>query len=99
MCFFSLVTVFMLSLFLGYSLVWRVTPALHSPLMSVTNAVSSIIILGAFMALAFVPFGERGVAFFLLLGAVFCCAINIAGGFFITHRMLGMFRVSQKKRK
>ena len=85
-------TVFVLAVFVGYYVVWRVTPALHSPLMSVTNAISSVIIVGALIAA-----GPVGVSFAKIMGfvAVTLAAVNIFGGFIVTHRMLQMF---QRKR-
>jgi H+-translocating NAD(P) transhydrogenase subunit alpha len=85
-------TVFVLAVFVGYYVVWRVTPALHSPLMSVTNAISSVIIVGALIAA-----GPLGVSFAKIMGfvAVTLAAVNIFGGFIVTQRMLEMF---QKKR-
>jgi NAD(P) transhydrogenase subunit alpha len=85
-------TVFVLAVFVGYYVVWRVTPALHSPLMSVTNAISSVIIVGALIAA-----GPLGVSFAKIMGfvAVTLAAVNIFGGFIVTQRMLQMF---QKKR-
>jgi len=85
-------TVFVLAVFVGYHVVWRVTPALHSPLMSVTNAISSVIIVGALIAA-----GPIGVSFAKVMGfvAVALAAVNIFGGFIVTQRMLQMF---QKKR-
>jgi proton-translocating NAD(P)+ transhydrogenase subunit alpha len=82
-------TVFVLAVFVGYYVVWRVTPALHSPLMSVTNAVSSVIIVGALIAA-----GPHGVSFAKILGfvAVTLAAVNIFGGFIVTQRMLQMFQ-------
>jgi NAD(P) transhydrogenase subunit alpha len=82
-------TVFVLAVFVGYYVVWRVTPALHSPLMSVTNAVSSVIIVGALIAA-----GPAGMSFAKIMGfiAVTLAAINIFGGFIVTQRMLGMFQ-------
>ena len=82
-------TVFVLAVFVGYYVVWRVTPALHSPLMSVTNAVSSVIIVGALIAA-----GPVALSFAKLMGfvAVTLAAVNIFGGFIVTQRMLGMFR-------
>jgi len=82
-------TVFVLAVFVGYYVVWRVTPALHSPLMSVTNAVSSVIIVGALIAA-----GPVGFSFAKLMGfvAVTLAAVNIFGGFIVTHRMLQMFQ-------
>jgi H+-translocating NAD(P) transhydrogenase subunit alpha len=82
-------TVFVLAVFVGYYVVWRVTPALHSPLMSVTNAISSVIIVGALIAA-----GPYGLGFSKLMGfvAVTLAAVNIFGGFIVTHRMLQMFQ-------
>jgi NAD(P) transhydrogenase subunit alpha len=82
-------TVFALAVFVGYYVVWRVTPALHSPLMSVTNAVSSVIIVGALIAA-----GPRGFSFAKVMGfiAVTLAAVNIFGGFIVTQRMLQMFQ-------
>jgi NAD(P) transhydrogenase subunit alpha len=85
-------TIFVLAVFVGYHVVWRVTPALHSPLMSVTNAISSVIIVGALLAA-----GLKEIGFPRLIGAVAVtlAAVNIFGGFIVTQRMLQMF---QKKR-
>ena len=82
-------TVFALACFVGYYVVWRVTPALHSPLMSVTNAVSSVIIVGALIAA-----GPAGISFSKIMGfiAVTLAAVNIFGGFIVTQRMLQMFQ-------
>ena len=82
-------TVFVLAVFVGYYVVWRVTPALHSPLMSVTNAVSSVIIVGALIA-----GGPAGFSFAKVMGfvAVTLAAVNIFGGFIVTQRMLSMFQ-------
>src|SRR4051794_4970112 len=85
-------TVFVLAVFVGYYVVWRVTPALHSPLMSVTNAVSSVIIVGAMIAAGPAEFGFAKVMGFV---AVTLAAVNIFGGFIVTQRMLQMF---QRKR-
>ena len=81
-------TVFVLAVFVGYHVVWRVTPALHSPLMSVTNAISSVIIVGALIAA-----GPLGLSFAKVMGfvAVTLAAVNILGGFIVTQRMLQMF--------
>jgi NAD(P) transhydrogenase subunit alpha len=81
-------TVFVLACFVGYMVVWNVTPALHTPLMSVTNAISSIVIVGALLQISA---GDRliaGLAAFVVL----ITAINIFGGFGVTRRMLAMFR-------
>lgn len=89
MPFVSLLTIFSLACFVGYYVVWRVTPALHSPLMAVTNAVSSVIIVGALLAA-----GLHGLGAAQLFGAiaVALAAVNIFGGFIVTHRMLSMFK-------
>lgn len=82
-------TVFILACFVGYHVVWRVTPALHSPLMGITNAISSVIIVGAVLAV-----GASGGGFSTFMGflAVVLASINIFGGFIITRRMLHMFK-------
>ncbi len=82
-------TVFVLAVFVGYHVVWRVTPALHSPLMSVTNAISSVIIVGALIAA-----GPLGFSFSKVMGfvAVVLASVNIFGGFIVTQRMLQMFK-------
>ncbi len=89
MPFVSLLTIFALACFVGYYVVWRVTPALHSPLMAVTNAVSSVIIVGALLAA-----GLKGLGAAQFFGAiaVILAAVNIFGGFIVTHRMLAMFK-------
>jgi NAD(P) transhydrogenase subunit alpha len=86
-------TVFVLACFVGYYVVWRVTPALHSPLMSVTNAISSVIIVGALIAS-----GPVGFTFSKFMGfiAVILASVNIFGGFLVTQRMLAMFKKKQK---
>ena len=86
------ITVFVLACFVGYYVVWRVTPALHTPLMAVTNAISGIIIVGAVIALG--PEGS-GLAHYAGFIAVVFASINIFGGFIVTQRMLAMF---QKKK-
>ena len=82
-------TVFVLAVFVGYYVVWRVTPALHSPLMAVTNAISSVIIVGALIAA-----GPEGAGFAKIMGfvAIVLASVNIFGGFIVTQRMLQMFR-------
>lgn len=82
-------TVFVLACFVGYYVVWRVTPALHSPLMGITNAISSVIIVGALIAA-----GPAEANFSQMLGflAVILASINIFGGFIVTQRMLHMFK-------
>lgn len=86
-------TVFVLACFVGYYVVWRVTPALHTPLMSVTNAISGIIVVGAIIALGPDGFGASHVFGFL---AVLLASINIFGGFVVTQRMLEMFKKKEK---
>ena len=88
-------TVFVLACFVGYYVVWRVTPALHTTLMSVTNAISGIIIVGAIIAVG----PENGDGFSRLVGfiAVTIASVNIFGGFIVTQRMLGMFQKKEKK--
>jgi NAD(P) transhydrogenase subunit alpha len=85
-------TVFVLAIFVGYHVVWNVTPALHTPLMSVTNAISSIVIVGAILAAG--P-AEMNLATVLGLVAVGLAAVNIFGGFMVTQRMLAMFKKRQ----
>ena len=82
-------TVFVLAVFVGYYVVWRVTPALHSPLMAVTNAISSVIIIGALVAAGGEDFDFSKAMGFL---AVVLASINIFGGFVVTKRMLQMFK-------
>ena len=88
------ITVFVLAVFVGYHVVWRVTPALHSPLMSVTNAISSVIIVGGLIAAG----AGGGSGFSEIMGflAVTLASINIFGGFIVTQRMLAMFKRKQK---
>src|SRR6476469_3012743 len=92
-------SIFVLAVFVGYYVVWSVTPALHTPLMSVTNAISSVIVVGALLAVGVALAADdkgpmwsraRGV------GALVIASINILGGFLVTQRMLGMY---QKKKK
>ena len=83
------VTIFVLAIFVGYYVVWSVTPALHTPLMSVTNAISSVIIVGALIAAG--P-AEMNLPKILGFVAILLAAINIFGGFVVTQRMLQMFR-------
>lgn len=83
-------TVFVLACFVGYHVVWRVTPALHSPLMGITNAISSVIIVGAIIALGAAE--ASGLSKLLAFLAVVLASVNIFGGFIITRRMLHMFK-------
>jgi NAD(P) transhydrogenase subunit alpha len=82
-------TVFVLACFIGWQVVWNVTPALHTPLMSVTNAISGIILVGGLLKGAS---GKLDLAALLGTVAVFVASINVFGGFLVTHRMLKMFR-------
>lgn len=86
--------VFVLAVFVGYHVIWNVTPALHTPLMSVTNAISSVIIVGAILAA-----GAPQVDFGSVMGAIAVglAAINVAGGFLVTRRMLEMFKKKAPK--
>lgn len=92
--FLSLFTVFVLAVFVGFYVVWSVTPALHSPLMSVTNAISSVIIVGGLIAA-----GPAGIDFSKVMGffAVVLASVNIFGGFIVTQRMLAMYKKKVKK--
>lgn len=92
MSFMSLFTVFVLACFVGYYVVWRVTPALHSPLMAVTNAVSSVIIVGALIATSTDTLASKLLGFL----AVILASVNIFGGFLVTQRMLSMFKKKTK---
>ena len=86
-------TVFVLACFVGYYVVWNVTPALHSPLMSVTNAISSVIIVGAILAAGLSTVGFSEALGFL---GVVLASVNIFGGFVVTQRMLSKFRRKEK---
>ena len=90
-------SIFVLSVFVGYYVVWSVTPSLHTPLMSVTNAVSSVIIVGAIVA-ANTLNSQTGFELSNILGfiAIILAAINIFGGFLVTQRMLQMYRKKKK---
>lgn len=87
-------SIFVLAIFVGYYVVWSVTPALHTPLMSVTNAISSVIIVGALIAA-----GPEGTSVAKVLGAIAIAlaSVNIFGGFTVTQRMLGMYKKKEKK--
>jgi len=88
------VTVFVLAIFVGYHVVWNVTPALHTPLMSVTNAISSVIMVGAILAA-----GPGTLSLGAILGAIAVglVAINTFGGFMVSQRMLAMFKKKDEK--
>ena len=89
-----LLTIFILACFVGYFVVWGVTPALHSPLMSVSNAISGVIIVGALLTAGNTDAPAAGL---LGLIAVFLASVNIFGGFAVSHRMLLMFKKKEKK--
>ncbi len=83
-------SIFILSCFVGYFVVWRVTPALHTPLMAVTNAISGVILIGAIIALG--ASNELSIISYASFLAIVIASINIFGGFFVTYRMLEMFK-------
>ena len=89
--------IFILAIFVGYYVVWSVTPALHTPLMSVTNAISSVIIVGALLAVG-VSLTLEGTGYARLFGfiALVLASINIFGGFLVTQRMLAMYKKKDK---
>ena len=87
--FLFLLTIFLMACFVGYYVVWSVTPALHSPLMAVTNAISSVIVVGAILATGLSDSIAARIFGFL---AVILASVNIFGGFLVTRRMLSMFR-------
>jgi len=88
----SQLSIFVLAVFVGYYVVWSVTPALHTPLMAVTNAISSVIVVGAIVAAGPAEFGLAKVLGFV---AIILAAINIFGGFAVTQRMLSMYKKKQ----
>ena len=92
----TLLIIFVLACMVGYYVIWGVTSALHSPLMAVTNAISSVIIVGAIIAA-----GPAEINFSSLMGffAIILASINIFGGFVVSHRMLSMFKKKEKKTK
>jgi len=92
-------SIFVLSIFVGYFVVWSVTPSLHTPLMSVTNAISSVIIVGAIVAASGLT-SQTGFELSNILGfvAIFLAAINIFGGFLVTQRMLQMYKKKEKRK-
>jgi NAD(P) transhydrogenase subunit alpha len=93
MDFISILSIFVMACFVGYYVVWSVTPALHTPLMAVTNAISSVIIVGALIASAAIGIGGGGATSkWLGLIAVTLASVNIFGGFAVTARMLAMYK-------
>jgi NAD(P) transhydrogenase subunit alpha len=93
-------SIFLLAVFVGYYVVWSVTPALHTPLMSVTNAISSVIVVGALLAVGVgLVGGDSGPIWARAFGfvALVLASVNIFGGFLVTQRMLGMFHKKEKR--
>jgi len=88
------IIIFVLAIYVGYHVVWNVTPALHTPLMSVTNAISAIVIVGAMLAAALT---ETGIGKAMGVMAVALAAVNVFGGFLVTRRMLEMFKKKEPK--
>ncbi len=93
MTFIAILSIFVMACFVGYYVVWSVTPALHTPLMAVTNAISSVIIVGALVASAA---AGSPIAKWLGLGAVVLASVNIFGGFAVTARMLAMYKKKER---
>ena len=93
MDFITILSIFVLACFVGYYVVWSVTPALHTPLMSVTNAISSVIVLGGLIAALAAGVPE---AKWLGLAAVVLASVNIFGGFAVTERMLAMYKKKER---
>ena len=93
------ISIFVLAIFVGFHVVWNVTPALHTPLMSVTNAISGIVIVGAILHV--VEIDGDIFSFSSILGAIaiFFASINIFGGFMVTQRMLDMFKKKEKNKQ
>ena len=96
MDFISILSIFVLACFVGYYVVWSVTPALHTPLMAVTNAISSVIVVGALIAGA--AAGSAGSKWLGLI-AIALASVNIFGGFAVTERMLAMYKKKDKPAK
>ena len=88
--------IFVLAIFVGYYVVWSVTPALHTPLMAVTNAISSVIVVGGLIAAAAVSGGDGWIAKGAGVAAVTLASVNIFGGFMVTRRMLAMYRKKER---
>ncbi len=91
------ITIFVLAIFVGYHVVWTVTPALHTPLMSVTNAISGIVIVGAMLQTVTIDNETLNLTSILGAIAIFLTSINIFGGFLVTRRMLEMFKKKEPK--
>ncbi|NLR75160.1 MULTISPECIES: proton-translocating transhydrogenase family protein [Leeia] len=92
-------TIFVLAVFVGYHVVWNVTPALHTPLMAVTNAISGIIVVGALLQVVDINGEQLTVTSVLGALAVLLASINIFGGFMVTQRMLDMFKKKDRKKQ
>jgi NAD(P) transhydrogenase subunit alpha len=90
------ITIFVLAVFVGFHVVWNVTPALHTPLMSVTNAISGIVIVGAVLQVVEIDGNIFSLSSILGTIAIFFASINIFGGFMVTQRMLDMFKKKSK---
>jgi NAD(P) transhydrogenase subunit alpha len=91
-------SIFVLAIFVGYFVVWSVTPALHTPLMSVTNAISSVIVVGALIAVSVAAFnGTSWASKMLGFAALTLACVNIFGGFLVTGRMLAMYKKKEKR--
>jgi H+-translocating NAD(P) transhydrogenase subunit alpha len=91
-------SIFVLAIFVGYYVVWSVTPALHTPLMSVTNAISSVIVVGALIAVSVAALDrESWIAKSFGFAALILACVNIFGGFLVTSRMLAMYKKKEKK--
>ncbi len=91
-------SIFVLAIFIGYYVVWSVTPALHTPLMSVTNAISAVIIVGAIIAIGTNSSGSlSGISKLVSFFALIFASVNIFGGFLVTQRMLAMYKKKGKK--
>ena len=92
------ISIFVLAIFVGYYVVWSVTPALHTPLMSVTNAISSVIVVGALIAVSVTAFStESWLSKGLGFAALILASVNIFGGFLVTQRILAMYKKKEKK--
>ncbi|MBL6727213.1 MAG: NAD(P) transhydrogenase subunit alpha [Methylophilaceae bacterium] len=92
------ITIFVLAIFVGFHVVWNVTPALHTPLMSVTNAISGIVIVGAILQVVEIDGNIFSLSSILGAIAIFFASINIFGGFMVTQRMLDMFKKKEKNK-
>ena len=96
MDFISILTLFALAIFVGFEIITKVPPTLHTPLMSGSNAISGITLIGAVLAAGFAKSGHETIATWLGLAAVIFATINVVGGFMVTHRMLSMFQKKER---